>query len=275
MTNQAPKTLALVAVTMRLVLGINFLIAGTTNLIRLVDATSQVAFTTHLASHSGIISDFFGQIVFNTLQVPHWHFFAVSAAIVACVGFCLMIGLLTRTMTVLIALGIIIEITVLPGLSPAQAPAIFLLSLQVGTLGMLAAQYCLGAGPMAIDNKLFGRQLPDVNWNVIGLCLRWGVAYPLLIGGLFSLFTTEIPTFDSYPVITLIVGMFIAIGPKVICRIGGACVALLAIWYLSGIMDPAQSFWANLNMLRFPLIYFFAGLVLSHMGGGKKGVLFS
>ena len=268
--------IGLVSGTLRIVLGLYFLFGGIAYLGQL---QQNIGFAEHLTSGIGSINALFATVLFQFDAFGVAEFGLVVACLNIALGLFLTLGLWTRLMCTLGIIATILQLVALPvitlpgvdiQMAAFQVPAVFALSFQMGLIGLLFAQRGMGAS-FSLDHRL-RHQPANLRWNAcIGLKVRLGAAYPLLVAGMFGFYPT-VPNFEAWPIIALAAGLLLLTQWNIACRVGGVILAILSIWYVTGVIDPSQTFFANLNFIRPILVYFFVGMILTHTAVGRENI---
>jgi len=262
--------LGLVTTTLRLCLGFYFFAGGIASLYLALNTSTQLNFIQSLIGSMGVINRFINQLFLNWLSP--WALIMICASASTIIGLALLTGIFTRLVCSAGICALMLQWFALPVLtiphtfipSPCYTiPASLILSLQLGCIGFLICQCRLGPGPIALDRYL-GFDKKPTNLTSAILWLRLGISYPLLVGALFG-WHLQVPNFDVSPwlLLTLFITLYLPWQP--FRRLAGGLLTLVVVWWMSHLVTPELGFWHNLLSIKITFVYFFIGLILTHV----------
>ena len=274
----------LIALALRVGLGILFVIGGWNKLGQLLDPAREAAILAAYMGPKGYINAFFAQFLFAGPAggwLTPWGFLTTLSAFELVSGLALIAGFLVRPLALLygfllwtfvMALPVVttpgVEVTV----KTFAAPAMLVQIRDIALSGISFVLFNLGPGAYSQDARLFGAAPQNrVGWENLGLLLRLSVAAPLIVGGIFA-GLGPIPTFATAPWILLVIGVLLLAGGLGV-RVAGAAVVAVMLWYIWTKVSADKSLIANLNGFKREFTFIAAGAVLAYAGGGAKFTL--
>jgi uncharacterized membrane protein YphA (DoxX/SURF4 family) len=275
---------ATLALTLRIGLGLVFVIGGWNKLAQLIDPTREAGLVGTYMGPLGYINGFFAEFLFTgplgQLLTP-FGFLTMLSTFELASGLALMAGLLVRPLALLYGFFLwsfvfALPVTTSPGVEPAfatiGAPAMLVQARDIALSGMMFTLFNLGAGAPAIDHWLFGDEATEASadWDSLGLLLRLALALPLLVGGAFA-GMDHIQSFATPAVILIAIGVALAVGLG--SRLAGAALVLTMLLFIGHKIDPAGTLIANLNGFKRELALLAGAGVIAWSGGGNRFTL--
>ncbi len=274
----------LVALALRVGLGLVFVIGGWNKLSQLLDPAREAALVGAYTSPHGYINAFFADFLFTGRLgewLTPWGFLTMLSTFELLAGLALIAGLLVRPLaliygfllwTFVMALPVVTAPGVAVDVKTFTAPAMLVQIRDIALSGLMFTLFNLGPGALSSDARLFGSEAlqPKVGWDSLGLLVRLSMAAPLIVGGIFG-GLAGIPTFATPSWILFVLGIVLASGVGV--RIVGVAVVPVMLWYIWTKTSVDKSLIANLNGFKRELAFLAVGGVLAYGGGGPKYTL--
>ncbi len=136
----------------------------------------------------------------------------------------------------------------------------------VALSGMFFTLFNLGSGAMSIDNRFF-KMRKAVNWDVLGLLLRFSLAMVFIVAGFFGGFA-KIATFFTPQLLLAAIGLLLIFGNDKVIRAAGLAVVAVMLWYMAQKLNVDKSIISNLNGIKREFALGACGGVLLMLGGG-------
>ncbi len=274
----------LIALALRVGLGLVFVIGGWNKLSQLLDPAREAALVGNYMGPHGYINEFFAQYLFTGPigdWLTPWAFLTALSTFELLSGLALVAGILVRPLALIYgfllwSFVMALPVVTVPGVEVAvktfTAPAMLVQIRDIALSGMMFVLFNLGPGAFSQDARLFGSAAsqPKVGWDNLGLLLRLSIAAPLVVGGIFG-GLDGISTFATARWILLPLGVLLALGVGV--RAIGGAVAAVMLWYIWTKISLDKSLIANLNGFKRELAFLSASGVLAYAGGGPKYTL--
>lgn len=279
--NRRLDTPATIALVLRLGLAVVFITGGSWKLSRLVSPDHAGAIVGMYTAGDGYINAFFQAYLFEGVLgtvFSAWGFLTALSTFELFSGLALAIGLLVRPialiyMFLLWTFILALPVHTVPGAAAStityEAPAMLVQIRDIALSGLMAMLFMLGSGAWSLDQRLFGERTTarTLNWETLGLLTRLALAAPMIVGGLFAV-TGAVPTFSTYPLILLVLGVMLVIGTGV--RFAGAAVALIMLWQMGVAMELGASLLDNINSVKREFALLAAGIILAILGSGGR-----
>lgn len=280
--NIAPQPAAVqsqLALTLRVGLGLVFVIGGYAKLERLLTAARAKGIVDEYVGPLGYINQTFLDWLFAghlPAFVTPWSFLTVLSAFELVSGLMLIAGLMVRPLAVLWALllwSFVVSLPVVttPGVQLTAAtytsPAELVQIRDIALSGFFFVLYNLGPGQSSLDADHFG--LPSAlgrDWDRLGLLLRLSLAAVFLVGGLFGGFS-RITTFGMPGALLTAIGLGLVAGVGV--RYFALAVAAVLVWFMLSKIAGAAGIVGYLNSIKREFALLAAAAVLAAVGGGR------
>ena len=275
---RAHLDLAQIALTLRLGLGILFIIGGWSKLSKLLSTGASDAMVMNYTSTTGYINEFFMNFLFPVGSwITPWQFLTTLSAFELFTGLMLVFGQFVRPIaliygfllwTFVLALPVVTTNGVDPGVKTYMAPAILVQIRDVALSGMMFTLYILGSGYRSLDRQMFGDDAikPLAGWDALGLLLRLSLASVLIVGGLFA-GMPSIKSFVEPGIIMTVTGFALLWGGR-IGKIAAAVACGIVLVYIAGKLGWSKGIVGNLNAIKREIALFAGFLVLALKGGG-------
>ena len=278
--SEGPR-LALLALALRVGLGLTLIIGGWNMLGQLLDPGLADAIVSTYLSPLGYINAFFAEYLFTGTfgdWLTPWVFLTSLSAFELASGFALIAGLFVRPLalvwglllwTFVMAIPVVTAVGVEPAAQTYTSPAMLVQIRDIGLSGMMFVLFNLGPGALSRDAEWLG--VPAVAWRAgwapLGLVLRLSVALTLIVGGAFA-GLDHIQGFATSAWLLLPIGLLLAAGLGT--RALGLAVVAIMLWFMATTLNVDASLIANLNGVKREFAFLAAGLVLVRAGGGEK-----
>ena len=267
------------ALFLRIGLGLVFIIGGTAKLSLLLVSATHDGMVANYMGTSGYINTIFQQFLFPGGFDGFFNpsvFLIILSAFELCSGIALIVGFLVRPLAVFYAFlmwTFVVSLPVLtvPGVEITvktyTSPALFVQVRDIALSGMFFVLFNLGSGMNSVDNRFITERKP-INWDVLGLLLRFSLAMVFIVGGFFGGFE-KIATFATWQPILAIIGLLLIFGnDKVVRGIGFAVIAIM-LWYMTQKLSIDKGVIANFNGIKREFALAAGGGVLLILGGGS------
>lgn len=272
----------IVALMLRVGLGVVFVIGGLAKLVQLLNVSQQANIVASYTAGDGYINRFFLDYLFGGRfgdWLTPWSFLTALSAFELIAGLMLIAGLAVRQLSLtwgllLWTFVMALPVTTTPGVDTAvntfTAPAILIQARDIALSGLFFALYNLGSGIASLDVRWLGQPLLPARynadrWQALVLLIRLSIALPLLIGGAFH-GTEHLPTFGLPGWLLFAAGLLIVFGAAV--RPVAALIMLALVWFMLGKIDPSKTLIAILNSFKRELALLAGAAVLAWTGGG-------
>jgi hypothetical protein len=146
------------------------------------------------------------------------------------------------------------------------SPALFVQIRDVALSGMMFALFNLGSGLLSLDKRFFAAR-KNINWDNLGLLLRFSLGMVLIIAGFFGGFA-KIATFATFTPVLALIGLALIFGNNIVVRGAGATVVAVMLWYMTIKLNVDKSVIANLNGIKREFALAACGGTLLMLGGG-------
>ena len=267
------------ALIIRIGLGLVFIIGGTSKLSLLLFSATHDGMVANYMGTSGYINTIFQQFLFPN-GTDGW--FNPSAFLIALSAFelfsgiALVIGILVKPLSIFYAFlmwTFVVSLPVLtvPGVEITvktyTSPALFVQVRDIALSGMFFVLFNLGSGIKSIDHRFITQRKP-VNWDVLGLLLRFSLAMVFIVGGFFGAFA-KIATFSTWQPVLAIIALLLIFGNDKVVRGVGIAVVVVMLWYMFQKLNMDKSLIKNLNGIKREFALAACGGVLIMLGGGR------
>ncbi|MGQ0683863.1 DoxX family protein [Bradyrhizobium sp.] len=284
--NISPNTAAtqsLLALILRVGLGLVFVIGGSAKLERLLTPSKARGIVDEYVGPLGYINQTFLDWLFAghlPAFVTPWSFLTFLSTFELISGAMLIAGLMVRAQAVLWALLLwsfvfSLPVVTTPGVKLATAtytsPAEFVQIRDIALSGFFFVLYNLGPGRVSLDASRFG--LPAAfgrDWDALGLLLRLSLASVFLVGGLFAGYN-KITTFGMPGLLLTAIGVGLVAGVGV-RYFALAAVAVLA-WFMLSKIAGASGTIGYLNSVKREFALLAGAAVLAAADGGRSFAL--
>lgn len=271
------QDLGIIALVLRIGLGMVFIIGGINKLSQLLDSDKEAAILQSYWSTSGYVNQFFVDFMFGPDGLSEWWFLTSLSMFEAISGVLLLVGLFVRPLSLIyafllwsfvIALPVVTTPAVEVSVKTYLAPALLVQIRDVALSGFMFVLFNLGSGRYSLDVKLLQRSVfqPKADWDNLGLLLRLSMALPLIVAGVFNAMP-NIPTFASSALILLPIAILLI--SSVGLRYVGLAAAVVMLWYMGHKLSLDKGLIANLNGFKREFAFLAGGLVLALYGGGN------
>lgn len=270
---------AVAALVLRVGLGLVFIIGGMSKLSLLLSSATHDGMVANYMGTSGYINTIFQQFLFSGgsggFFTPSLFLTALSAFEFFS-GIALIAGFLIRPLALFYAFlmwTFVVSLPVLtvPGVDVMvktyTSPALFVQVRDVALSGMFFTLFNLGSGLFSVDNR-FMRQSRELNWDILGLLLRFSLAMVFIVAGFFGSFE-KIATFATWQPLLAVIGILLVFGNDKVVRAIGVAVAAVMLWYMFQKLSMDKGIIANLNGIKREFALAAGGGVLLMLGGGK------
>ena len=266
------------ALVLRVGLGLVFVIGGMSKLSLLLSATAHDGMVANYMGTSGYINTIFQQFLFASGTDGFFNpslFLTALSAFEFFAGICLIIGFLVKPLALFYAFlmwTFVVSLPVLtvPGIEVTvktyTSPALFVQVRDVALSGMFFALFNLGSGLMSVDNRFF-KQRKAVNWDVLGLLLRFSMAMVFIVAGFFGAFS-KIATFGTWQPLLAVISLLLIFGNDKVIRATGVAVVAVMLWYMAQKLNMDKSIIGNLNGIKREFALGACAGVLLMLGGG-------
>lgn len=267
------------ALLLRIGLGLVFIIGGTSKLSLLLVSATHDGMVANYMGTSGYINTIFQQFLFpggpDGFFNPSIFLIALSAFELFS-GVAFIIGFLIRPLAVFYAFlmwTFVVSLPVLtvPGVEVTvktyTSPALFVQVRDIALSGMFFVLFNLGSGSMSVD-KRFINQAKVINWDILGLLLRFSLAMVFIVGGFFGAFA-KIATFSTWQPVLAIIGLLLIFGNDKVVRGTGFIVIAVMLWYMAQKLNIDKGIIGNLNSIKREFALAACGAVLFMLGGGS------
>ncbi|MEH6454962.1 MAG: DoxX family membrane protein [Cocleimonas sp.] len=267
-----------VALMLRVGLGLVFVIGGTSKLSLLLGSSTHDAMVANYMGTSGYINTIFQQFLFPGGTDGFFNpsvFLTALSTFELFSGIALIAGFLVRPLSIFYAFlmwTFVVSLPVLtvPGVEITvqtyTSPALFVQIRDVALSGMFFVLFNLGSGIKSIDNRFFS-QPKTINWNVLGLLLRFALAMVFIIAGFFGGFA-KIATFTTWQPLLAVIGLLLIFGNDKVVRGAGLAVVAVMIWYMTQKLNMDKDIIGNLNGIKREFALGACGGALLMLGGG-------
>lgn len=268
----------LMALILRIGLGLVFIIGGISKLSLLLVSATHDGMVANYMGTSGYINTIFQQFLFPSgtdgLFNPSVFLTALSTFELFS-GIALVTGFLVRPLALFYAFlmwTFVVSLPVLtvPGVEVTvktyTSPALFVQVRDIALSGMFFVLFNLGSGTMSVDNRFISER-KTINWDVLGLLLRFSLAMVFIIGGFFGAFA-KIATFATWQPVLVIIGLLLIFGNDKVVRVAGFAVIAVMLWYMVQKLNMDKSIIGNLNGIKREFALAACGGVLAMLGGG-------
>ncbi|MGI9437537.1 MAG: DoxX family membrane protein [Geminicoccaceae bacterium] len=267
------------ALSLRVGLGILFVVGGTFKLSRALDPAAADALVALYVSDKGYINTFFLNYLFEGALgaiLSPWLFLTALSTFELLSGIALIAGFLVRPLSLIYGLLLwsfvfSLPVTTSPGASINEptymAPAMFVQIRDIALSGLFFILFNLGSGTKALDHHL---TLPQpkrvIPWDNLGLLLRLSLGVIFLIGGFFA-GMPNIKDFAVPGILLVLVGLAMVLGIGV--RGAAAIFLMVILYYIGTKASVEQSLVGNLNAIKREIAFLPASAGLLALGGGR------
>ena len=267
------------ALILRVGLGLVFVIGGMSKLSLLLGSATHDGMVANYMGTSGYINTIFQQFLFPGGTDGFFNpslFLTALSAFEFFSGIALILGFLVRPLALFYAFlmwTFVVSLPVLtvPGIEVTvktyTSPALFVQVRDVALSGMFFKLFNLGSGLLSVDNRFF-RQRKPINWDVLGLLLRFSLAMVFIVAGFFGGFA-KIATFSTWQPLLAVIGLLLIFGNEKVVRGVGIAVIVVMLWYMVQKLNMDKSIIANLNGIKREFALAACGGVLLMLGGGS------
>jgi uncharacterized membrane protein YphA (DoxX/SURF4 family) len=280
--NISPQTAAVqsyLALTLRVGLGLVFVIGGYAKLERLLTASRAKGIVEEYVGPLGYINQTFLDWLFAghlPAFVTPWSFLTVLSAFELVSGLMLIAGLMVRPLAVLWALLLwsfvfSLPVVTTPGVKLTAAtytsPAELVQIRDIALSGFFFVLYNIGPGHRSLDADRYG--LPGAlgrDWDSLGLLLRVSLAAVFLVGGLFAGFN-KIATFGMPALLLTAIGIGLVAGVGV--RYFAVAAAAVLVWFMLSKIADASGIVGYLNSVKREFALVAGAAVLATADGGR------
>ncbi|OMH39685.1 DoxX family membrane protein [Motiliproteus sp. MSK22-1] len=270
----------LIALLLRVGLGVVFIIGGTSKLSLLLSESTNKGMVDNYMSTSGYINELFQQFLFTgmlgNLLSPGGFLTALSTFELVS-GIALVAGLFVRPLSLFYAFLLWTFVIALPtmtvpgvdiGVKTYTSPAIFVQIRDIALSGFMFVLFNAGTGIKSIDGR-YTQTHASMDWNTMGLLLRSSLAIVMIVGGFFGEFA-KIATFSTPQLLLAVSGLALIFGSKRVIQSAGFLVVGIMIWYIFQKFSLDKTLIKNLNGVKREFALLAAGLVLGLFGGGDR-----
>ena len=266
------------ALILRVGLGLVFVIGGLSKLSLLLGSATHDGMVANYMGTSGYINTIFQQFLFPGGTDGFFNpslFLTALSAFELFAGISLILGFLVKPLALFYAFlmwTFVVSLPVLtvPGVpitvKTYTSPALFVQVRDVALSGMFFTLFNLGSGAMSIDNRFF-KMRKAVNWDVLGLLLRFSLAMVFIVAGFFGGFA-KIATFFTPQLLLAVIGLLLIFGNDKVIRATGLAVAAVMLWYMAQKLNMDKSIISNLNGIKREFALGACGGALLLLGGG-------
>jgi len=267
------------ALILRVGLGIVFVIGGMSKLSLLLGSATHDGMVANYMGTAGYINTIFQQFLFpngaDGFFTPSGFLTALSAFEFFS-GIALIAGFLVRPLALFYAFlmwTFVVSLPVLtvPGVEVTvntyTSPALFVQVRDIALSGMFFTLFNLGSGLMSVD-KRFVSQPKSINWDALGLLLRFSLAMVFIVAGFFGSFA-KIATFGTWQPLLAVIGLLLIFGSDKVVRGAGIAVIAVMLWYMAQKLNMDKSIIANLNGIKREFALAGCGAALLMLGGGS------
>lgn len=271
----------LVAMILRIGLGLVFMIGGLNKLSLLLGSGHDAMVTNYMGS-SGYINSLFQDYLFgggdasSGFLSPSVFLTSLSAFELFC-GIAFVLGWMVRPLSLFYGFLLWTFVVALPTSTVPQltvevktytSPAMMVQIRDITLSGFMFVLYNLGAGKFSVDNtrRAF---TPKVHWNSLGLLLRLSLAVSFVVGGFFHDYA-KIANFATPAFILAPLSLLLIFGTPLMTRVAGAVVVAIMLWFMVHKFSFDKSLIANLNGFKREFAFIGAGSVLALYGGGLR-----
>jgi len=267
------------ALILRVGLGLVFVIGGMSKLSLLLSATAHDGMVANYMGTAGYINTIFQQFLFPGGTDGFFNpsvFLTALSAFELFAGISLIVGFLVKPLALFYAFlmwTFVVSLPVLtvPGVEVTvktyTSPALFVQVRDVALSGMFFTLFNLGSGAMSVDNRFFKQRKP-VNWEVLGLLLRFSLAMVFIVAGFFGAFA-KIATFGTWQPLLAVIGLLLIFGNDKVIRAAGVAVVVVMLWYMAQKLNMDKGIIPNLNGIKREFALGACGGVLLLLGGGN------
>jgi len=266
------------ALALRVGLGLVFIIGGMSKLSLLLGSATHDGMVANYMGTAGYINTIFQQFLFPSgtdgFLTPSGFLTALSAFEFFS-GIALVAGFLVRPLALFYAFlmwTFVVSLPVLtvPGVDVTvktyTSPALFVQVRDVALSGMFFTLFNLGSGALSVDNRYFS-QRKNINWEVLGLLLRFSLAMVFIVAGFFGSFA-KIATFGTWQPLLAVIGLLLIFGNEQVVRAAGVAVIAVMLWYMFQKLNLDKGIIANLNGIKREFALAACGGALLMLGGG-------
>ena len=264
------------AMVLRIGLGLVFVIGGWSKLgLLLNDATHDGMVANYMGTTGYINALFQDYLFFEGSFLTPAGFLTTLSAFELISGLALVAGLFVRPLALFYGLllwSFVVSLPVhtVPGVGievkTYTSPAIFVQIRDITLSGMMFVLFNLGAGARSLDNRLIP-QSHDVNWQALGLLLRFSLGAMLIVGGFFGSYA-KVPTFATAQWLLAITGLVLIFGHSLSVRAAGVVTTGVMIWYMATKLNVDKTLIKNLNSFKREFALASGGIVVAVLGGG-------
>ena len=266
------------ALILRVGLGAVFLIGGMSKLSLLLGSATHDGMVANYMGTAGYINTVFQSFLFpsgeNSLLSPSFFLTALSTFELVS-GIMLIIGFMVRPLALFYAFllwSFVVSLPVhtVPGVEVSvktyTSPALFVQIRDVALSGMMFTLFNLGSGLLSVDKRYFAER-KDINWDNLGLLLRFSLGMAFIIAGFFGNYD-KIATFATYTPLLSLIGIALIFGNNTVVRGAGAAVVAVMLWYMAQKISLDKSVIANVNGIKREFALAACGGTLLMLGGG-------
>ncbi|MBX2856446.1 MAG: DoxX family protein [Rhodobacteraceae bacterium] len=283
--SNALETQAFLALMLRVGLGAVFVVGGLAKLSRLLSPTAADGIVAEYMGPLGYINATFQEWLFSGLLgqvLTPWMFLTALSAFELLAGLMLIAGLFVRAMAVFWA-GLLwtfvvsLPVVTTPGVTleatTYSSPAMFVQIRDIALSGLFVVLYLLGSGERSLDAAWLRRPMAQgVDWEPLGLLIRWSLGLMLLIGGLFNGYH-KVPTFGASGEVLALIGLGLIAG--VYTRAFALAAFAVIAWYMLGKIAGASDLLGYANSVKREIALVAGALALAISGGGARFTVFS
>ncbi|HRD77125.1 MAG TPA: DoxX family protein [Hyphomicrobiaceae bacterium] len=271
---------AQLALTLRIGLGLVFVIGGWAKLERLLTPSRAKGIVDEYVGPLGYINQTFLDWLFQSplgVVATPWNFLTLLSAFELVSGIVLIAGLMVRPLAVFWALLLwsfvfSLPVVTTPGVKPPAAtymsPAEFVQIRDIALSGFFFVLYNLGPGARSVDHDVFAvpAERPH-DWEALGLLLRLSLGVVFLVGGLFAGYN-KITTFGMPGLLLTLIGAGLVAG--LWTRTFGAAAAALLVYFMVSKLAGASGIVGYLNSVKREFALLAGAGVLALAGGGSR-----
>lgn len=272
----------LIAMLLRIGLGLVFIIGGANKLLLLLNAGSHDAMIANYMGSSGYINNLFQDYLFgggdgNAGWLSPSVFLTSLSTFELLSGLALVAGWMVRPLALIYGFLLWTFVIALPTSTVPQvvvevktytSPAILVQIRDITLSGLMFVLYNLGAGKLSVDTLRQDVQR-SVDWQALGLLLRLSIGISFVVAGFFHGYA-KIATFASPSLLLIPLSLLIIFGTPAITRVAGVLVVAVMIWVMIHKFSMDKNLIANLNGFKREFAFASAGLVLALYGGGMR-----